>query len=171
MSARLICLKYRCWQASGRLGLWFRSIGSYSSNRLTTSPHSARTTLPRSASPSQVALGHSIGPVSAVPIQHATDAATPAPPLLGVLPPEAPRRVSTPAALPETPSPAEIEFMESVGRYSHADWAREQHGEPVCDAAVRDSFLRSPSVFPDDFLLQLALRQTPPVVGSTPVSR
>ena len=62
---------------------------------------------PRSAPPSQVAPGPSVDPVPAVPIQHATDAAPPAPSLLDALRPEAPRRVSTPAALPEMPSPAE----------------------------------------------------------------
>ena len=66
--------------------------------------------------PSQVVPGHSIDPVPTVPIQHTTDAVIPAPPLLGTLPSEAPRRVSTPAALPETPSPAEIEFLESERR-------------------------------------------------------
>ena len=67
-----------------------------------------------------------------MPVQHATDAATPAPPLLGSLPPEAPRRVSTPDALPATLSPAEFKFIESVERYSHTDWTREQRAEPVC---------------------------------------
>ena len=67
---------------------------------------------PRSVSPYQVAPGPSIDPVPTVPIQRITDAATPAPPLLVTLPPEATWRVSTPAALPETPSPAEIEFLE-----------------------------------------------------------
>ena len=60
-------------------------------------------------------------PVPTTPIEHKTDVATPAPALLGTLPPDAPRRVSTPTALPKTPSPAEIEFLESVERYSHTD--------------------------------------------------
>ena len=27
--------------------------------------------------------------------------------------------------------------IESVERYSHTDWAREQRAEPVCDAVIR----------------------------------
>ena len=92
---------------------------------------------PRGASPAQVTPWPSIDPVPTVPIQHTTDAATPAPPLLGTFSPEAPRRASTLAALSEMPSPAEIEFLESVERYSHTDRARERHAEPVCDAAIR----------------------------------
>ena len=113
------------------------------------------------APPSQVAPGPSIDPVPAALIQHATDAAPPAPPLLGALPPEAPWRVSTPAALPEMPSPTEIEFIESVERFSHNDWAREQRAKPVCDAAIRYLLLGSPSVLPDDFLLHLAPHKHP----------
>ena len=118
---------------------------------------------PRSVSPNQVAPGPSIDPVPNVPIQHTTDAAAPDPPLLGTLPPEAPRRVSTPAALPETQSPAEIEFLESVERYSHTDWAREQRDELVCNDAIRYLLLGRPSVRPDDFLLHLAPRKRPPL--------
>ena len=90
---------------------------------------------------------------------------------LGALPPEAPRRVSTPVALPEMPSSAEIEFIESVERYSHTDWAREQRAEPVCDAVVRYLLLSSPSVLPDNFLLHQAPRKLPPVVRSALFSR
>ena len=104
--------------------------------------------------------GSSVDPVPTVPIQHATHAASPDPPLLGALPPEAHRRVSTSAALPEMPSTAEIEFIESVKRYSHTDWAREQRAEPVCDAAIR-YLLGNPSVLPDDFLLHLADHKRP----------
>ena len=118
---------------------------------------------PRSAPPSQVAPGPSVDPVPAVPIQHATDATPPAPPLLGALPPEAPQRVSTPAALPEMPSPAEIEFIESVERFSNNDWECEQRAEPVCDAGIRHLLLGSPSVLLDDFLLHLAPHKRPPL--------
>ena len=69
---------------------------------------------PRSASPSQVFPGPSIEPVPTVSIQHATDATTSVPPLLGALPSEASQRFSTPAALPEMLSPAEVELIVSV---------------------------------------------------------
>ena len=118
---------------------------------------------PRSSSPFRVAPGPSMDSVLTVPIQHTADGATPAPTLLGAPPPEAPRRASTPPALPETPSPAEIEFLESAERYSHTDWAREQHAEPVCDAAIRYPLIGHPLVFPDDFFLHLAPHKLPPL--------
>ena len=137
----------------------------YGSNRSDPSPRPFPTTRkprpPRSAPPSQVAPEPSVDLAHAVPIQHATDAAPPAPPLLGALPPEAPRRVSTPAALPEMPSPAEVEFFESVERFSQTDWAREQRVKPVCDAAIRYLLRGSPSVLPDNFLLHLAPTNAP----------
>ena len=98
-----------------------------------------------------------------MPIQHNTDAATPDPPLFGTVPLEAPRRVNTPVSLPKTPSPAELEFLESVKRYSRTDWAREQRAEPICDDAIRYLLLGCLSVLPDDFLLHLAPRKRPPL--------
>ena len=62
--------------------------------------------LTRSVSPFEVSPGHSIDPVPTVPIQHATNAATPAPILPGALPPDAPWRTSTSAALAKMPSPS-----------------------------------------------------------------
>ena len=47
---------------------------------------------------------------------------------------------------------AELDFRESVERYSHADWAREQRNEPVCDAAIRYLILGEPPVLPPGFL-------------------
>ena len=105
--------------------------------------------------------GTSIDPVPPAPIQHATDAATSAPPLLGALPSEASRRISTPAALPEMSSPAEIEFVECVERYSHTDWVREQRAESVYDPAIRYLLLGSPSVLPDDLFFHLAPHDPP----------
>ena len=62
------------------------------------------------------------------------------------------------------PSPPEIEFIESVKRYSHTDWARGQRAEPVCDAAIRYFFLLgSPSVLHDDFRLHQAPLKRPPL--------
>ena len=147
----------------------FQAAVDYGFNRSDPTPRPApiarKPHPPRNAPPSQVAPGPSVNPVPAMPIQQATDAASPAPPLLGALPPEAPRRVSTPAALPEMPSPAEIEFIESVARFSDTDWAREQREEPICDAAIRYLLLRSPAVLPRDFLLHLAPHKRPPLAG------
>ena len=116
-----------------------------------------------SAPPSQVAPETSVDPVPAVPIQQATDAASPAPHLVGSFLPEEPRRVSTPAALPEMPSPAEMELIESVKRFSHTDRVREQRAEPLCYAAIWYLLLGSPSVLPHDFFLHLAPHKRPPL--------
>ena len=130
--------------------MFFRSIGSYSTNCLTTSPNRANTV------PALERLAFAGSPRPSI------DPVTPpAPPLLGALPPEAPRRVSTPAALTEMPSPAEVELIEPVERFSHTDWAREQRVEPVRDAAIRYPLLGSLSVLPDDFLLLLAPHKRP----------
>ena len=115
---------------------------------------------PRNASPTQVAPGPSIDSVPTVSIQHTTDAVTPAPPSLGTLPPEAP------ATFPETPSPAEIEFFQSVERYSHTDRASKQRAEPVCDATIRYLLLVCClAVSSDDFVFDLAPHKRPPLPG------
>ena len=48
-------------------------------------------------------------------------------------------------------SSAELEFRAAVARFSHADWAREQRNELVCDATIRYILLDRPSVLPSDF--------------------
>ena len=47
---------------------------------------------------------------------------------------------------------AELRFADSVARYSHADWKREQHAEPTCHAMMRYVSIGRPSVLPPDFL-------------------
>lgn len=90
-------------------------------------------------------------------------AANPAQRLVGVLPLDAPLSARTPAALPEIPTSAELEFLESVQRSSHTDWAQKQRAEPVCDAAIRHLLSGSPLVPPDEFLLRLPSRKRPPL--------
>ena len=45
---------------------------------------------------------------------------------------------------------AELRFADSVARYSHADWKREQHAEPTCHAMMRYVSTGRPSVLPPD---------------------
>ena len=42
----------------------------------------------------------------------------------------------------------ELRFADSVVRYSHADWKREQHAEPTCHTMMRYVFTGRPSVLP-----------------------
>ena len=43
---------------------------------------------------------------------------------------------------------AELQFVDSVARYSHADWKREQQVEPTCHAAMRYITIGRPSALP-----------------------
>ena len=47
---------------------------------------------------------------------------------------------------------AALWFADSVARYSHADWKREQHAELMCHAMMRYISIGRPSVLPPDFL-------------------
>ena len=47
---------------------------------------------------------------------------------------------------------AELRFADSVARYSHADWKREQRAEPTCHATIRYISIGRPSALPPDFL-------------------
>ena len=67
------------------------------------------------------------------------------PPLLGDTPP-------APAKLDAAGNAAESQFDDSVARYSHADWMREQQAEPTCHAAIRYINIGRPSALPVDFL-------------------
>ena len=46
---------------------------------------------------------------------------------------------------------AELRFADSVPRYSHDDWKREQHAEPTCHAMMRYVSIGRPSVLPPTF--------------------
>ena len=48
---------------------------------------------------------------------------------------------------------AELRFADSVVRYSHADWKREQHAGPMCHAMMRYVPIGRQSVLPHDFLV------------------
>ena len=57
---------------------------------------------------------------------------------------------------------ADVKSGDSAARYSHADWAREQHSEPACNAATRYIPLGRPEVFPADVLSRFPSHQRPP---------
>ena len=56
---------------------------------------------------------------------------------------------------------AELQFRDSAGRYSHADWAREQQAEPACHAVMRYVARGRPPFLPADFLSCFPLHQCP----------
>ena len=47
---------------------------------------------------------------------------------------------------------AELRCADSVARYSHSDWKREQHAESACHGAIRYITIGRPSVLPPDVL-------------------
>lgn len=52
-------------------------------------------------------------------------------------------------------------FILVFEQYSHSDWAHEQRAESMCDAAIPNIFLGSPSVLRNDLLLHLAPHERP----------
>ena len=56
---------------------------------------------------------------------------------------------------------AELQFADSVARYSHADWEREQQAELTCHAAIRYSTIGRPPALPPDFLSRHPSHQRP----------
>lgn len=124
----------RRWYASGCRGLRIQHLGPYFT--AAARPAALRTPRPpRIVSPSGVlSEGPIIGPVYTVTIHRVTHAATSATPLVDVFSPDAPSSASAPAASSEIPISIEIEHVESVERYTHTGWVRDQRAEPVCDA-------------------------------------
>ena len=68
------------------------------------------------------------------------------------LPPPLGDTSPAPARLDADGDGAELQFADSVARYSHADWRREHQGEQTCHAAMRYITLGRPSTLPADFL-------------------
>ena len=60
---------------------------------------------------------------------------------------------------------AELEFADSVARYSHADWEREQQAELTCHAAMRYITIGRPSALPPDFLSCYPSHKRPSLSG------
>ena len=59
---------------------------------------------------------------------------------------------TAPAQLDALGDAAELQFADSVARYSHLDWEREQQDEPTCHAAMRYITIGRPSALPLDSL-------------------
>ena len=97
-------------------------------------------------------------PASTVAVRSAAAATEPTLSLLGVESSDAPPATVFPAVT----SPA-LHFRESVERYSHVHWAREQRDKPACDATIQYLLLGGPSVLPDDFLSHIPSGKRPPL--------
>ena len=107
---------------------------------------------PRPGPPTAAAPAPAASSVPTVPIPSDRDRAEPVgtpllwlTPLLGDTPP-------APAKLDALGDAAESQCADSVARYSHADWDREQQTEPTCHAAMHYINICRPSTLTPDFL-------------------
>ena len=113
-----------------------------SSRRVTIPPRARR---PRPAPPAAATPTLADPPARTIPLSSDYDHAEPmGTPLLQLTPspgdtPAAPTRSD---ALDDA---AELRFVDSVARYSHADWKREQHAEPTCHITIHYISIRRPS--------------------------
>ena len=82
-------------------------------------------------------LAPAASPVPTAPIPCYRDRAEPVgTPLLRLTPPPG-DTPTAPTKLDALGDAAELQFVDSVARYSHADWEREQQAEPTFHAAMR----------------------------------
>ena len=116
-----------------------------STRRATTPPGVPQ---PRPVPPTAATPAPAASPVPTVSIPSDRDRAEPvgAPLLRPGDTPTAPTKLD---ALGDT---AELPFADSVARYSHANWEREQQAEPTCHAAMRYIIIGRSSALPPDFL-------------------
>ena len=59
---------------------------------------------------------------------------------------------TTPTKLDALGDAIELQFADSVSRYWHADWEREQQAESACHGSMRYITIGRPSALPPDFL-------------------
>ena len=120
-----------------------------SSRRVATPPRARR---PRPAPPAAATPTLADPLARTVPLPSDHDHAEPMGTLLLRL---TPSPGDTPTALTRSDAlddAAELRFADSVARYSHADWKREQHAEPTCHATIRYISIGRPSALPPHFL-------------------
>ena len=68
-----------------------------------------------------------------------------------------------PAKLDALGEAAELQFADSVKRYSHANWEWQRQAEPTCHAAMRYITISRPSALPADFLSCYPSHNQPPL--------
>ena len=119
-----------------------------SARRANTPPRVPR---PRPGPPTAATPAPAASSLPTVPIPFDRDRAEPVgTPLLRHTPPlgDTP---PAPAKLDALGDAAKLQFADSVARYSHADWERQQQAEPTCHATRRYITIGRPSALPADF--------------------
>ena len=120
-----------------------------SSRRAITPPRVPR---PRPAPPITATPASVASSVPTMSIPSDRDRAEPVGTPLLRLSPELGDTAPAPAKLDVLDDAAELQFADSVVRYSHADWAREQQAEPTGHAAMRYITIGRPPALPTDAL-------------------
>ena len=80
------------------------------------------------------------------------------------LPPPLGDTARAPAKLDALGDAAELQFADSVARYSHADWAQEQNAAPTYHAAMRYITIGRPSALPVDLSSCYPSHNQPPLL-------
>ena len=107
---------------------------------------------PQPGPPTATALTPATSAVPTVPIPSDRGCAEAVGTPLLRLPPPLGDTSPAPARLDADGDAAEMQFTDSVARYSRADWAQEQQAEPTCHAVMRYITIGRPSALPADFL-------------------
>ena len=112
---------------------------------------------PAASSPAAAGSAHRRDPAPAassvptLPIPSDRDRAEPVgTPFFRLMPPLGDTPLS-PAKLDALGDAAKLQFADSVARYSHADWERQQQAEPTCHAAMCYITIGRPSALLADF--------------------
>ena len=125
--------------------------------------HPSRVSRPRPGPTTAATPAPAASSVPTVPIPSDRDRAepvgTPVPrltPHLGDTPPK-------PANLDALGDAVKLQFADSVARYSHADWERQQQAEPTFHTVMRLITIGQPSALPDDLLSCYPSHNQPPL--------
>ena len=131
-----------------------------SARRANTPPRVPR---PRPGPPTAAIPAPAASSVPTVPVPSDRDRAEPVgtpflrlTPTLGDTPP-------APAKLDALGDATKLQFADSVARYSHAEWERQQQAEPTCHTAMRYITIGRPSALPADFLSYYLSHNQPPL--------
>ena len=129
-----------------------------STRRASTPPRvkQARPAPPTAATPAPAA-----SPIPTVPIPSDRDRAEPVGTPFVRLPSPPGDTPTAPTKLDALGDAAELQFVNSVARYSHAHWEREQQAEPTCHALKRYITIGRPSAWPPNFLSFYASHHRP----------
>ena len=127
--------------------------------------------VPRPRPPLAVATASApaTSPAPTVPISSGRDHAEPVGTLLSRFSPSPDVPSATTADMNALGAAVDLQFGDSVARYPHADWARQQQAEPACHASMRYIALGRPPSPPDNFFCVFPFAPAPLLLGDSRV--